>query len=264
MSDSRNALVTGGTRGLGLAVARRLATEGWHTTVLGLDPGRLEKVRAMAEAEQLPLRAIRADVTSEESVREVFAEVTETGPLHLCVNNAGRNLSRLLLRRPRQDTGGGLLTHSLEDWERTVRLCLTGVFLVGREAAAGMVRQGVAGTIVNVSSGLAAGAYGQSAYTAAKAGVEALTRTWSYELGVYGIRVVAVAPGVMDGEALREKSTALPKHARYMEGLKRFVPLGRWGTEEEVADAVCFAAENPYVTGSVIRVDGGGPPGWVP
>ncbi|NEA97771.1 SDR family NAD(P)-dependent oxidoreductase [Streptomyces sp. SID13726] len=263
MSESRNALVTGGTRGLGLAVARRLAAEGWHTTVLGLDPGRLDKVRAMAAAEELPLHAVRADVTSEESVRAVFAELTGSRPLHLCVNNAGRNLSRLLLRAPRAD-GGELLTHPLDEWERTLRLCLTGVFLVGREAAAAMVRHGVGGTIVNVSSGLAAGAYGQSAYTAAKAGVEALTRTWSYELGGHGIRVVAVAPGVMDGEALREKSTALPRHARYMDGLKRFVPLGRWGAEEEVADAVCFAARNPYVTGSVIRVDGGGPPGWVP
>ncbi|MFD9858039.1 SDR family NAD(P)-dependent oxidoreductase [Streptomyces alboflavus] len=264
MSDSRNALVTGGTRGLGLAVGRMLAERGWRTTVLGLDPGRLEKVRAMAEAEGLDLRAVRADVTSEESVREVFAELTADQPLHLCVNNAGRNLSRLLLRKPRDESAAELLTHPLGDWEKTLRLCLTGVFLVGREAAASMVRHQVAGAIVNVSSGLAAGAYGQSAYTAAKAGVEALTRTWSYELGPYGIRVAAVAPGVMDGEALREKSTAFPRHAHYMDGLKRFVPLGRWGAEEEIADAVCFAAENPYVTGSVIRVDGGGPPGWVP
>ncbi|MDT0392070.1 SDR family NAD(P)-dependent oxidoreductase [Streptomyces sp. DSM 41921] len=263
MSEARNALVTGGTRGLGLAVARRLAAEGWSTTVFGLDQGRLEKVRAMARSEGLDLHAVRADVTSEESVRQAVADLTRTRPLHLCVNNAGRNLSRLLLRTPR-DGGGELLTHPLDDWERTLRLCLTGVFLVGREAAASMVRHEVPGVIVNVSSGLACGAYGQSAYTAAKAGVEALTRTWSYELGPYGIRVVAVAPGVMDGEALREKSTAFPRHARYMEGLKRFVPLGRWAAEDEIADAVCFAADNPYLTGSVIRIDGGGPPGWVP
>ncbi|MCW8100308.1 SDR family oxidoreductase [Streptomyces tauricus] len=264
MSESRNALVTGGTRGLGLTVARRLAAEGWHTTVIGLDEGRLEKVQAMAEAECLELRAIRADVTSEESVRELFAGLTATRPLHLCVNNAGGNLSRLLVKKRRGRQSDELVTHPLEEWERTVRLCLTGVFLVGREAAAAMIRHEVPGAIVNVSSGLAVGAYGQSAYTAAKAGVEALTRTWSYELGQYGIRVSAVAPGVMDGEALREKTSSFPRHARYMEGLQRFVPLGRWGMEEEIADAVCFAAESPYLTGSVIRIDGGGPPGWVP
>lgn len=267
MSEPRNALVTGGTRGLGLAIARRLASQGWRTTVLGLDPERLEKVRAMAAAEGLDIRPRAVDVTSEEEVRRLFADMASDGPLHLCVNNAGRNLSQLLVREPRKGKGGesrGLLTHSTEKWHSTIQLCLTGVFLVGREAAASMIRHGVPGAIVNVSSGLACGAYGQSAYTAAKAGVEALTRTWSYELGQYGIRVSAVAPGVMEGEALREKSANYPRHAHYMEQLKRFVPLGRWSAEEEIADAVCFAAEHPYITGSVLRVDGGGPPGWVP
>ena len=267
MSETRNALVTGGTRGLGLAIAWRLASQGWQTTVLGLDPGRLEKVHAMAEAEALDIRPRAVDVTSEDEVRSLFTDMTSEEPLHLCVNNAGRNLSQLLVRKPSGDGRGdsdGLLTHSMEQWDSTIQLCLTGVFLVGREAAASMIRHRVPGAIVNISSGLACGAYGQSAYTAAKAGVEALTRTWSYELGQYGIRVSAIAPGVMEGEALREKSAKFPRHAHYMEQLKRFVPLGRWSAEEEIADAVCFAAEHPYTTGSVLRVDGGGPPGWVP
>ncbi|MEC4019144.1 SDR family NAD(P)-dependent oxidoreductase [Streptomyces sp. H27-D2] len=268
MSEVRNAIVTGGSRGLGLAVARRLARDGWRTTVAGRDPESLRRAKEEAEAEQLELRTVQADVTSEDSVRELFAKVTATEPLHLCVNNAGRNLSRLLVRAARPGSAAaepdGVLRHSLEDWENTVRLCLTGVFLAGREAAAAMIRHQVPGAIVNVSSGLAGGAYGQSAYTAAKAGVEALTRTWSYELGEYGIRVVGVAPGVMDGQALHDKLARHPEHARYMERLKSTIPLGRWAQEDEIADAVCFAAENRYLTGSVIRIDGGGPPGWVP
>lgn len=269
-TETRNALVTGGSRGLGLAIALRLAREGWRTTVVGRSVDRLDRAREVALDAGVELRTMRVDVTGEAEVRALFDRLTATEPLHLCVNNAGRNLSRLLVRpgsRARGRPDGehdGIVRHSLQDWEATLRLCLTSVFLTGREAAAAMIRHGVPGTIVNISSTVRRGAYGQSAYTAAKSGVEALTRTWAYELAQYGIRVVAVAPGVIDGEALRQKLAADPRHAAYMERLQRTVPLGRWAAEDEIAQAVCFAAENTYLTGATVEVDGGGLPGRVP
>lgn len=108
---------------------------------------------------------------------------------------------------------------------------LTGTFLVGRHAAQAMLTAGTPGAIVNISSTVRHGAYGQSAYCAAKSGVEALTRTWATELGEYGIRVSAVAPGVIDGEALRRRSAANERHAAYMSDLRRHVPLRRWCDE---------------------------------
>ncbi|CAO0831500.1 hypothetical protein SMICM17S_12506 [Streptomyces microflavus] len=93
--------------------------------------------------------------------------------------------------------------------------------------------------------------------------MEALTRTWAVELGEYGIRVSAVAPGVIDGEALRRRSAASERHAAYMADLRRHVPLRRWCDERDVAEAVAFAADNPSVTGTVLEVDGGGLPARV-
>jgi 3-oxoacyl-[acyl-carrier protein] reductase len=253
------ALVTGGSRGLGLAVARRLAGAGWDTVIAARDEQALDAAADKAAADGLRLHPLRVDVTSEASVADLFERLADRGRLRLCVNNAGRNYNHQLVgiggsERP------GLRPHPTEDWERTIGLCLTGVFLVGRHAAAAMLAAGTPGVIVNISSTVRHGSYGQSAYAAAKAGVESLTRTWAVELGEHGIRVVAVAPGVLDGGALRERSAANPRHAAYMERLRRHVPLQRWCGEDDIADAVAFAADNPSLTGTVLEVDGGGLP----
>lgn len=242
------ALVTGGSRGIGLAVARRLAGEGWRVTIAARTAADLERACVGAAG----LHAARADVTCEESVRELFRD----GPFELCVSNAGANRTHQLVK----SGSDGLRPHPLTSWEDTIRLCLTGVFLVGREAATAMLRAGIAGTIVNISSAARHGAFGQSAYSAAKAGVDALTRTWAVELGEHGIRVVGVAPGVVDGSALRKRTGENPRHAEYMDKLREQVPLRRWCTEEDVADAVVFAARNPSLTGTILEVDGGGLP----
>ncbi|MFF3559182.1 SDR family NAD(P)-dependent oxidoreductase [Streptomyces sp. NPDC002574] len=260
------ALVTGGSRGLGAAVARRLAAEGRHTVICGRDRDSLELCVKQAARDGLTLHAVPADVTDEASVAALFARLAEDAPpLALCVNNAGHNFSRRLVSVRDGGDGTPLLSpHPLADFEDTVRLLLTGTFLVGRHAAQAMLAAGTQGVVVNISSTVRHGAYGQSAYCAAKAGVESLTRTWAVELGEYGIRVVAVAPGVLDGEALRRRTAASPRHAAYMDDLLRHVPLGRWCDEQDVADAVVFAADNPSLTGTVLEVDGGGLPARVP
>ncbi|MFD3330833.1 SDR family NAD(P)-dependent oxidoreductase [Streptomyces sp. NPDC058701] len=263
VKERGNALVTGGSRGLGLALAKNLSKNGWRTTIASRDPAELARAGANASDEGIDLRTAQVDVTSEQSVCDLFDRLAEDGPVELCVNNAGKNLSQLLVRPISGGAGTDseaeeAVRHSLEAWDEIIRLCLTGVFLVGREAAASMIRSGVPGVIVNITSAVRGGAYGQSAYTASKAGVVALTRTWAYELSRYGIRVAAVSPGVIDGEALRAKVASDPAHARYMERLRETVPLGRWALESEIADAVRFVADNGYISGSVLDIDGGG------
>ncbi|MEI7030363.1 SDR family oxidoreductase [Streptomyces pratensis] len=260
------ALVTGGSRGLGAAIARRLASVGWHTVICGRDEKSLDACVRAAADDGLALHAVRADVTQERSVAALFERLAEDAPpLGLCVNNAGNNFSRRLVS-VRERPGGppSLTPHPLEDFERVVTSLLTGTFLVGRHAAEAMLLAGTPGAIVNISSTVRRGAYGQSAYCAAKSGVEALTRTWATELGEYGIRVSAVAPGVIDGEALRRRTEASARHAAYMADLQRHVPLRRWCDEQDVAEAVAFAADNPSVTGTVLEVDAGGLPARVP
>ncbi|MET8708709.1 SDR family NAD(P)-dependent oxidoreductase [Streptomyces californicus] len=259
------ALVTGGSRGLGSAIARHLAGAGWHTVICGRDPDSLDAAVKAAADDGIALHAVRADVTDEESVAGIFDHLAvEAPPLGLCVNNAGNNFSRRLVSVRERPDGPPLLSpHPLEDFERVVTSLLTGTFLVGRHAAQAMLAAGTPGAIVNISSTVRRGAYGQSAYCAAKSGVEALTRTWATELGEYGIRVSAVAPGVVDGEALRRRSAASERHAAYMADLRRHVPLRRWCDERDVAEAVAFAADNPSVTGTVLEVDAGGLPARV-
>ncbi|MYW78563.1 SDR family oxidoreductase [Streptomyces sp. SID8369] len=259
------ALVTGGSRGLGSAIARHLAGAGWHTVICGRNPDSLDAAVKAAADDGIALHAVRADVTDEESVAGLFDHLAvEAPPLGLCVNNAGNNFSRRLVSVRERPDGPPLLSpHPLEDFERVVTSLLTGTFLVGRHAAQAMLAAGTPGAIVNISSTVRRGAYGQSAYCAAKSGVEALTRTWATELGEYGIRVSAVAPGVVDGEALRRRSAASERHAAYMADLRRHVPLRRWCDERDVAEAVAFAADNPSVTGTVLEVDAGGLPARV-
>lgn len=234
--------------------------------ICGRDPESLDAGVKAAADDGLVLHAVRADVTDERSVAALFERLAEDAPpLGLCVNNAGNNFSRRLVSVKERSDGPPLLSpHPLEDFERVVTSLLTGTFLVGRHAAQAMLTAGTPGAIVNISSTVRHGAYGQSAYCAAKSGVEALTRTWATELGEYGIRVSAVAPGVIDGEALRRRSAANERHAAYMSDLRRHVPLRRWCDERDVAEAVAFAADNPSVTGTVLEVDAGGLPARVP
>ncbi|WAL63552.1 SDR family oxidoreductase [Amycolatopsis cynarae] len=254
-------LVVGGSGGIGLATARELAGAGRPVVAAARPSRRLDELARSAQREGCPLRTLPVDVTSASSVAELFARLDGT-PLTACVHTAGRNLSRRLLVPPEED-GQDWRTHPEQEWRDIVDLCLTGTFLVGRAAAKAFARQGTGGVLVTVASSTWPGSWGQSAYSAAKAGVVSLTRSWALELGEYGIRVVCVAPGVVDGEALRAKCASRPRHAAYLERLRRHVPLGRFAAEHEVAAAIVHAIDNEYLTGTVLEVHGGGFPGRI-
>lgn len=140
---------------------------------------------------------------------------------------------------------------SFDKWQAVINVNLTGVFLCGREVAASMIESGSQGVIVNIASIAREGNFGQSNYSAAKAGVSAMTVTWSKELAKYGIRCAAIAPGVIETEMTG--SMKPEAKARLTAG----IPVGRMGTPEEIAQTVGFIFENNYYNGRVLELDGG-------
>lgn len=245
---SRVALVTGAASGLGRAFAQRLLERGARAWLLDRDATGLARTAAELSALGLAPRTVVCDVGCEDQVAQAVAQVAETeGGLDLVVNNAAVLRDQALVSK----LGKRLKKHSLADWEETLRSNLTGVFLVGREASARMIEARRGGLIVNVSSISRAGNPGQSAYAATKAAIDALTVTWSQELAVYQIRVVALAPGFVETAMTR----AIPP--LFLERIRERTPLKRFGTCEEFAQALEFIVANDYLNGKVLELDGG-------
>ena len=239
---ARTAVVTGGTRGIGLAIARALAEDGASVVVSGRDAGRLES--AVKELETLDASAV--GVAADQSNREdcdrlVDAAKERFGRIDVLVNNAGITRDQLLVRM--KD----------DDWDQVLDTNLRGVFLMTRAVAKSMMRQ-KSGRIINIASTAGAmGNPGQVNYSAAKAGVIGLTKAAARELAHWNILVNAVAPGLIETDMAAKIST----EAR--EALLQQVPLKRVGAAREVAEVVRFLAGDgaAYVTGQTIHVNGG-------
>ncbi|WP_417330038.1 SDR family oxidoreductase [Halomonas cupida] len=241
--------ITGGARGLGLAMARHLGKQGARIALLDTDGEQLDKAVNLLLDAGVSAQAFVANVADETSVSQAFADIRSAmGPLDGLVNNAGILRDGLLVKAR---DGKVEKTLGLADWQAVIDVNLTGVFLCGRAAAAAMVEDGRHGVIVNISSISRAGNMGQSNYAAAKAGVAALTVTWGKELARYGIRVGAVAPGFIETEMTASMRDDM------LEKLTNGVPLRRLGEPAEIAETVTFIMANDYFTGRVIEVDGG-------
>jgi len=241
-------LITGGGRGLGRTFALDLAAAGAHVGVCDVDSAALADLERDAAQRGLAVWTHPADVSDEASIEHLFAAfVAQAGGIDAVVNNAGLNRDGLLVRK----SGDSVERFPLAKWQAVIDVDLTGVFLCAREAAYHMVRQGSGGVIVSISSLSWMGNVGQTNYSAAKAGVVAMTRTWGMELARYGIRAVAVAPGL----TATEMALAMPEEARRK--LTESIPLRRMAEPGEVSHAVRFALENDFVNGRVIPVDGG-------
>jgi 3-oxoacyl-[acyl-carrier protein] reductase len=232
MADPRGVLVTGGNRGIGLAIARSFAEAG-------------DAVVVTHRSGQPPegLMGVRCEVTDTASVDAAFTEAEEKigGPVEVVVANAGITRDGLLMRM------------SDDDFDSVVDTNLAGAFRCARRASKGMIRARK-GRIVFISSvvGLYGGP-GQTNYASSKAGLVGLARSITRELGGRGITANVVAPGFIETEMTGELSDDLKK--KYLEG----IPAGRYGTSEEVARVVRFLASDDaaYISGAVIPVDGG-------
>lgn len=238
-------LVTGGASGLGLEMASNLSSQGARVAILDLDARNLEQ----CVAEFPEIRGRNCDVSDPHAVDTCVHELAgELGGVDVVINNAGILHSEPLLGV----SSDGLEPHAIAAWRRVISVNLDAVFYVTRAVAQLMVRDRTKGLILNISSVAAAGNAGQSAYSAAKAGVEALTVTWAKELGPWGIRVVAIAPGFMDSDS----SSAAMTPPRLREVASQST-LGRLGHPSEIAHAARFAIENDFLTGTTLRLDGG-------
>jgi 3-oxoacyl-[acyl-carrier protein] reductase len=236
------AIVTGGTRGIGLAIARLLAEDGASVVVSGRDAARLDAAVKELESLGAPAMAVAADAAKREDAdRLVEATRERFGRIDVLVNNAGITRDQLLVRM--KD----------DDWDQVLDTNLRGVFLMTRAVGKVMMRQ-KSGRIINIASAAGAmGNPGQVNYSAAKAGVIGLTKASGRELAHWNILVNAVAPGLIE----TDMAAAIPAEAR--EAMLQQVPLKRIGQGREVAEVVRFLAGDgaSYVTGQTIHVNGG-------
>ncbi len=241
--DGKCALVTGASRGIGRAVALKLAAEGAKVALnFAGNEAAATEVRQEIEAAGGQAILVKADVANEAAVQEMVQKTADAfGRIDILVNNAGITRDGLLARMKE------------EDWDAVLSTNLKGVFLTTKAVAKLMMKQR-AGRIVNMASVVGVtGNAGQANYSAAKAGVIGFTKTVAKELASRGVTANAVAPGFID----TDMTSVLSDKAK--EAALSGIPLGRMGTPEDIADAVLFLVSDQasYITGQVLHVDGG-------
>lgn len=248
--QGKTVAITGGGKGIGRAIAVRLASQGVGVALLDLDDAAMAETVALVEAVGSKARAYNCNVADEPLVERAFKQiVADFGSLEGLVNNAGILRDGTLIK---VKDGKVVKKMTADNFGLVVDVHMKGAFLCAREAASHMVELGVKdGCIVNMSSGAYRGNFGQTNYSAAKAGLVAMTRVWAKELGRYGIRSMAIAPGTIETDLLR----TMPAQA--LEGLAKTVPLGRIGDVDNIAQMVQQILENDYLSGDVIDVCGG-------
>ncbi len=244
----RVAVVTGAARGIGAAIARRLARHGTAVAAVDLNTDGIARTANSILEEGGRAIAIGADVADEAAAaRAVERAAAELGPVTVLVNNAGIIRDNLLFKM------------SVEDWDAVMSVHLRGAFLMTRAAQAHMI-DAKWGRIVNLSSTSALGNRGQVNYAAAKAGLQGFTKTLALELGKFGVTANAIAPGFIDTEMTQATADRLGVDFEdWKAAASREIPVGRVGTPDDIAAVAAFLCSEDagYVSGQVIYVAGG-------
>ena len=242
--ESKSAIVTGGTRGIGRAIVQELARRGANVAFnYSKSADEAEKLRSEVEAMSVKAYSAQCDVASTEAAAEfVKAVAGEFGTVDLLVNNAGITRDQLILRMKE------------EDWDAVIDTNLKGAWNFSKAAVRPMMRNENGGSILNITSiSGVVGMLGQSNYSASKAGMIGLTKALAKEVASRRITVNALALGLIETEMAAEMN------AEYRDKIVGQIPLGRLGNVNEVAEIACFMLSSAaaYITGQVIQADGG-------
>ena len=244
----RTAIITGAARGIGAAVARRLASDGLQVAVLDLDETACKAVVSEIEAAGGKALAVGVDVSDEAAVQAAVERVaTELGAPTVLVNNAGIIRDNMLFKM------------TVDDWDAVMAVHLRGSFLMSRACQKYMV-DATFGRIVNLSSTSALGNRGQVNYSAAKAGLQGFTKTLAIELGKFGVTANAIAPGFIATDMTKATAERMGiTFDQFLEGAAKEIPVGRVGQPEDIAATASFLIREDagFVSGQVIYVAGG-------
>ncbi|MGU3584425.1 3-oxoacyl-ACP reductase FabG [Rhodococcus sp. C26F] len=247
-TQPRTAIVTGAARGIGAAVAKRLAGDGYQVAVLDLDESACKDTVSAIESAGGKALAVGADVSDEKSVAAAVEKVaTELGEPTVLINNAGITRDNLLFKM------------TVEDWDAVMNVHLRGAFLMTRAVQSHMV-DAKFGRIVNLSSTSALGNRGQVNYSAAKAGMQGFTKTLAIELGKFGVTANAIAPGFIATEMTAATAERLGlSFDDFKSNIAANIPVGRIGEVDDIAHTASFLASEGagFVSGQVIYVAGG-------
>ena len=242
MLTGKTAIVTGASRGIGAAIARKLCEAGANVALCSRSAEAVAAIADTLNSEGYTAISTAADISKKGDVEALIKTVLDRfSQIDILVNNAGITRDTLLMRL--QD----------EDWDAVLQTNLTGTMYCTRAVMRPMLRQR-SGRIINISSVIGImGNPGQASYAAAKAGIIGFTKTIAREVGVRGITVNAIAPGFIT----TDMTAQMPQQNQ--EQLRALIPLRRFGSPEDVADAVCFLASDAarYITGQTLHVDGG-------
>ncbi len=240
--EGKNALITGAAQGIGKSIALGMAKEGANVAIADVNIESAQNTSQEVRATGVKSIAIKLDVSNQENVINAFKTITgEFGSLDILINNAGITRDGVILRMKE------------EDWDAVLNINLKGSFLCSKEAIKIMSKQR-SGKIISISSVVAfMGNPGQANYSSSKAGLIGLTKTIAKEYASRGIRANAVAPGFIQTAMTDVLSDEVKDE------MKKAIPLGQFGTPEDVTNAVIFLAskEADYITGQVIHVNGG-------
>ncbi|MEG0383544.1 MAG: SDR family NAD(P)-dependent oxidoreductase [Solibacillus sp.] len=237
------AIVTGSGKGIGKAIVQKMALEGALVTVTDLNKQTCEETAMEINQSGGKAIAVEGDVSKSEDVRRIVEETIEAyGKIDILVNNAGI-VKDIRLEDMKED-----------DWDKVIDVCLKGAFLCAKYVSPYMNEQKY-GKIINISSRAYLGNPGQANYSSAKAGIIGLTRSLAKELGKNNINVNAVAPGLIETDAVRNH----PKYEKIKELQKKDTPIKRIGLPDDVANAVLFFASDDaaYISGDILHVTGG-------